>query len=217
MIKKDFIFQNSQLNYSVLLTKIQIEKKENSLEKLFQIIEDLQNKYNNSIIQFFDDLYILNENHIYNSIYYTRKAYMNKFLISNKQSIELLLYFAAKRQIKNGITYFGIKKENIDSGIINFCIVSDKETLEKIYQEFSKVINFIELKQDYNEKSVDKYNRIKEFFDINEKQIKVILKTLDMKLDREKIEISNLNLLYNVLNELICEKMVLLSLEKTNS
>ncbi len=217
MIKKDYIFQNSKLNYSVLLRKIQIEKKENSLEKLFQIIEDLQNKYNNSIIQFFDDLYILNENHIYNSIYYTRKAYMNKFLISNKQSIELLLYFAAKRQIKYGINYFGIKKENVDSGIINFCIVSDKEILEKIYRDFSKMINFIELEYDYNEKSIDRYNRIKQFFDINEKQIIVILKTLDMKIDSEKIVTSNLNLLYNVLNKLICEKMVLLSLEITNS
>ncbi|MBY9005810.1 MAG: hypothetical protein KGD63_03545 [Candidatus Lokiarchaeota archaeon] len=213
MIRKDFSFQESELNYSIIINRIHLEKKGLTLNDLFQIIKELQNKYQNSIIQFFNDFYVLDEKQIFNSIYYTQKAYIRKRLISNNQNIEFLLYLSAKRQIKVCIDSFGISEEDIDKGILNYCVVSNKETLDQINQIVSEKIDFKEIELNYDNKTIEKYDRIKEFYEINENQIKSVLNSLDDKYILENIERNDINLLFEVLNDLLCEKMVLLSLK----
>lgn len=213
MIRKDFSFQESELNYSIIINRIHLEKKGLTLNDLFQIIKELQNKYQNSIIQFFNDFYVLDEKQIFNSIYYTKKAYIRKRLISNNQNIEFLLYLSAKRQIKVCIDSFGISEEDIDKGILNYCVVSNKETLDQINQIVSEKIDFKEIELNYDNKTIEKYDRIKEFYEINENQIKSVLNSLDDKYILENIERNDINLLFEVLNDLLCEKMVLLSLK----
>lgn len=213
MIRKNFVFSDPDFNYSVLINKIMIKQNELSLDVLFKIMEDLQKIYENSIIQFFNDFNVLNEKHIFNSIYFTRKAFNKNIPISNKQSIEFILYLSAKRQIKIAIESFGLKKEDLKKGILNYCIVSNNDDLNQINQELLENFYFEELKFDYEKKTIEKYNRIKSFYDLADEQINTILNSISNKKTNDNLEKDNINRLYEVLNDLICEKMALLSLE----
>ncbi|MCK4384112.1 MAG: hypothetical protein KAW66_12505, partial [Candidatus Lokiarchaeota archaeon] len=62
--------------------------------------------------------------------------------------------------------------------------------------------------------SVDKFNRVKNYFEFNDNQILTVLRSYGYKNDILDINSLNLESLYEVLNDLICEKMALLSLEK---
>ncbi len=217
MIQKEFSLSEPDLYYTVLINKINLNQDNLTIDSLFQIIEILQNKYKNSIIQFFNDFYVLNENHIFKSIYFVQKAFKKKECISNKQSIEFLLYLSTKRQIKIAIESFGIKDEDLEKGILNYCIVSSNYDINKINLDLLKNFNYDELEFNLNKKSFHHYNRIKNFFELSKNQIKTILNSMNLKESTEDLKNVDINQLYIALNDLICEKMVLLGLEAVKS
>ncbi len=65
--------------------------------------------------------------------------------------------------------------------------------------------------------SIDKFKIVKKYFEFSDNQILTVLKAYGYK--NVVLDISSLNLesLYGALNDLICEKMALLSLEKRRS
>ena len=65
-----------------------------------------------------------------------------------------------------------------------------------------------------NHRSFDKFDRIKTFFEITDNQIITVLKSYGITNKNKDPMSYKLEDLYLTLNDLICEKMTLLSLEK---
>jgi len=212
MINEDFSLEDPGLNYSIIISTLELKKNIYSLDELFRIINKMQDKFEDSIIQLFNDEYVVNNKHIFYAIYFSEKAFKQKINISNKKSIEFLLYLAANRQIKIALQSFGIKIQNLKRGILNVCIASQNDRVSEIYRELIDLINVKELKTNFNVISKEKISKIRKFFEFSDNQIFSILNSsnLDKITNIHKVDPSILN---DALLDLICEKMALLSLE----
>lgn len=186
----------------------------NTLDRFFEIIGEIQNKNENSVIQFIKEKYILNQDHIFTACYYLQKAFLQKNNISNKKNIELLLYLASNRQINKSIEAIGIDYSDLVKNNLVFCIISHVDNLNKINNEVLRILNAEEIELSINDQSHPKFNSIKEFFNISENQLLPILRSYGI--DTKSSQYS-LNSMFSALYDLICEKMALLSLEKTKT
>ncbi|KKL44832.1 hypothetical protein LCGC14_2361720, partial [marine sediment metagenome] len=132
--------------------------------------------------------------------------------ISNKKKIELLLYLSTNRQISRSIYAFGINPSDISSGNLLYCIISPINNLNKINNELLKVLKADETELSINIQSNEKFNLIREYFEISEQQIACILNSYGI--DKNSLD-SNLRSKISALYDLICERMALLNIEKT--
>lgn len=214
MIKKNFNITELELTYFVGINRVKINANAYTIDQLFELSEKIQNKYSDSILQFFNENYILNTEHIFNACYFSLKAFHYKKSISNKKELELLLYLATKRQIKSAINDVGINESNIQNDVVNYCIVSYEDNVSIIDNAIKEALNAIDIKFSFTQENADKLKTIKEYFEISDDQIKVILNSYGIKKDIEVLLKENIHYLYSALNELICEKMALLSLER---
>jgi tRNA threonylcarbamoyladenosine modification (KEOPS) complex Cgi121 subunit len=222
---KKFMIDEYGLNYSVGINQINIDinaimkkyglkQEEDVIDTIFSLIENLENKYNRTMVQFFSDKYIVSEDHVYNACYFVQKAFKANMNISNKKHIEFLLYLSANRQIKIGIENFGIKFNEIKKGRLNYCIISSEKNIIQIDQEIinqllANIVNF-----NLNEGNADKCQDIKILFGFSDKQISVILKSYSLQNSNNSLLWNNLAYIKIALNDLICEQMALLTLEK---
>ena len=225
MIVKEFNIKDFNLNYFVGLNQINLDLKKflelnklsnenDALNWIFGLIEKIQGSYKDSIVQFFNDKYVLNEEHLFTACYFVQKAFYNNINISNKKNIELFLYLATKRQIKEGIEAFGINIANLKATNLTYCIISLKNNIDKINGRILQNLYANESNLALNFQSVEKYNRIKDYFEISDNQINSVLNSYGYKkLDDVQIT-KNLENLFLALYDLICEKMSFLSLEK---
>ncbi len=225
MIIKEFNIPDIKLKYfvginqvSIDLTKLldqnKLENQAQVLDVIFDVIEKVQNTFKGSMIQFFSHEYVLDQSHIFNAFYYMEKAFLNNLNISNKKNIELLLYLATNRQIKIGIEAFGIKYLDVKKGELLYCIISRENSVREINEEILHLLQAKELPLNLNNRSFDKFDRIKTFFEITDNQIITVLKSYGVSnINKDPISYK-LEDLYVALNDLICEKMTLLSLEK---
>jgi len=140
VIVKEFYIEDMELKYFVGISQIEIDlnqflvsnkisNEEEVLNHLFNMIEELQNKNNESTIQIIKDDYVLNQDHIFVACYFLQKALFHDTLISNKKGIELLLYLSTHRQISKGIKLFGLdsndlNKENLQAALSHPLITS---------------------------------------------------------------------------------------------
>ena len=225
MIVKEINITDLNLNYFIAINQISIElarlldeqNTENQvqvLDVIFDVIEQVQDTFKESTIQFFSQEYVLDQNHIFNASYFMEKAFLNHLNISNKKNIEFLLYLATNRQIKIGIEAFGIKDEEVKTGELLYCIISPKNNVDEINKEIIRILQAKELDLNLNARSLDKFNKIKTFFAILDHQIITVLKSYGINNKNNHITSNHLEDLYVALNDLICEKMTLLSLEK---
>ncbi|MFX0187510.1 MAG: KEOPS complex subunit Cgi121 [Candidatus Hodarchaeota archaeon] len=215
MIVKDFYISDLDLMYFIGINQIHSELKI-SLDFLFNLIEKIQ-KDTNTMVQFFSDKYILNQEHLFTACYYVQKAFFNKVNISKRKNIEFLLYLASKRQIKNAIEAFGINDSDLESGMISYIIVSNENNLNKINDEILQNLKANEIEITLNNKNAEKFNQIKSYFEISNNQINAVLNSYGVKNFSNKLIPNNLDNLFLALNDLICEKMALLSLEKIHA
>jgi len=213
MIKQNFFFSEHDLSYTVIINTIELKEQKPSLDQLFDNLEELQNKYLNAIIQFFNPQYLVDDNHLFYATYFTLKAFKYEQNISQKPSIEFLLYLSANRQIKKAIDSFGITKHDINKGILNYCITADENTALKINKQLLNNFTCLEKKNLYNEKSKKKLFRLKAFFDLSDNQINTSLHSLGIKNTLDPSKAENLKILFQALSDLTVEKMALLSLE----
>jgi tRNA threonylcarbamoyladenosine modification (KEOPS) complex Cgi121 subunit len=225
MIVKEFNLADLNLKYFVginqisfdlvkLLTKNKIKNENDALDYIFDVIDHIQDSFQESTIQIFSNQYVLDQNHIFQACYFVELAFFNKLNISNKKNIEFLLYLATNRQIKIGIGAFGIRYEDLESGELSYCIITHKNNLYEINKLILQNLVAEELELKLNHKSIDKFQKIKNFFEITDNQIKVVLNSYGIKTNNKDLTDYNLNDLNLALNDLICEKMTLLSLEK---
>lgn len=214
MIIKKFNINDLKLNYFIGINQIKLIDKKFALNQIFDLIENMQTSYDGSIIQFFNDKYVLSQDHVFLACYYVQKAFLQNINISNKKNIELFLYLATKRQIKISIEAFGITENSLKTGKLNFCIISPKNIIAELNIALLKHLGGIEIKFTLNNKTIEKFNRIKNFFNISDNQIITILNSYGIS-NINNFQINeNLNILFSSLDDLICEKMTILSLEK---
>ncbi|MFX0140028.1 MAG: KEOPS complex subunit Cgi121 [Candidatus Hodarchaeota archaeon] len=223
MIVREFNIDELHLEYFVGINQIKMDldkvldfsktdDKEKTLDQFFNLIEEIQNKYENSVIQFFKDKHVLNQDHIFTACYYLQKAFLQKYNISNKKNIELLLYLTTNRQISKSIEAFGIDISDLAKNNLTYCIISPVNNLNNINNEVLRILNAEELELNINNQSHPKLNSIKEFFKISENQLLPILRSSGIKTKKSEF---SLNSMFSAIYDLICEKMALLSLEKT--
>ena len=208
---------NGVSNYYVGINQIEIDPKEVQINKLVELIEVIQSHYEDTVLQFFNDRYILNPEHILHACYFVQKAFYTKNNISNKKNLELLLYLAAKRQIKLSLEYFGVNDYNLSNRRISFCIISQKDKIQQVNIEINNYLLSKDISVNLGSLSIDKYKIIKNYFEFSDTQIFTVLKSYGYENDILNINSLNLESLYRALNDLICEKMALLSLEKRRS
>ncbi|MBY9017591.1 MAG: hypothetical protein KGD66_02055 [Candidatus Lokiarchaeota archaeon] len=214
MIIKSILINEIDLKYSIGISKIQLGLNSLSLEDLFKLIEGIQKDKKGSMIQFFNDELILNSEHVFNACYFTIKAFINGINISNKKNLEFILYLATKRQIKQSLNHFGLKSMRLSNKKLTYCIISSSTELSLIDEIILQKLNAKRLTLDLNKNNYDKFKRVKDYFQISDNQISVVLKTYGLNLLSKAPTKEDLINLYKVLNDLICEKMALLSLEK---
>jgi tRNA threonylcarbamoyladenosine modification (KEOPS) complex Cgi121 subunit len=208
---------NGVPNYYVGINQIEIDPKEIQINKLVELIEVIQSHYGNTLLQFFNDRYILNPEHVLHACYFVQKAFNTKNNISNKKNLELLLYLAAKRQIKLSLEFLGVNDYNLHEKRISFCIISQKNHIQQVNIEINRHLHSQDLSLNLENLSIDKFKIVKKYFEFSDNQILTVLKAYGYKNDVLDISSLNLESLYGALNDLICEKMALLSLEKRRS
>jgi len=208
---------NGVSNYYIGINQIEIDPKEVQIKELVELIELIQSHHEDIVLQFFNDRYILNPEHILHACYFVQKAFSTKNNISNKKNLELLLYLAAKRQIKLSLEWFGVNNYNLQDKRISFCIISPEDNLQQVNIEINRYLHSMDINLNLGNLSIDKFKIVKKYFEFSDNQILTVLKSYGYKNDILDIKSLNLESLYEVLNDLICEKMALLSLEKRRS
>ena len=207
---------NTGLKIYIGITEVSINIENISSNKLLSLSNYIDINYDNALLQFFNSKYILNSEHIYSACYFTYNAFLSHNNISKSKEIELLLFLSVNRQIKIAIRDFGLPDDTKKD--INFilCLSSFQNNLDIIYTDLQDRINFQELSFKLDDYSIERFNRIKNYFDISDNQIKVLLKSANLKINNNKINEVPLDYLYSALTDIIREKMVLLSIEKTS-
>ena len=207
MIVKSITDQNGLKTY-VNINQVELKSKI-SFQEILTIIGKIQDDFSNFLLQFFNEKYILNSEHIINACYFVENAFLSKSNISNKKHIELLLYLSTKRQIKKGLADFGLTIDNIKNRRVSYCIVSSEQNFDKINDTIEARLNTVNLEVNIDTQSLEKYNSILNYFSITQNQLNSILRSYGQN---PKLSSENYKIL--ALNDLICEKMALLSLEK---
>ena len=213
MIKIDL----GESNYYIFINSIRLISSHFTLEEFLKLTDQIQNNNPGSIIQFFNDKFVLNQEHIFNACYFMIKAFNLNRNISLNQNLELLLYLACSRQIKYGLKFFGLNDEIINKGELNYCIISNSGKIDNITKSICSLLDSVPIDSSILRKSLNKFKNVKDFFEISESQLTVILNSYDLNTDLSEITNENLEILYTALSELICEKMALISLEKVKS
>jgi len=228
VIIKEFYIKEMELKYFVGISQMEIDlnqfleanklfNEEEALNRLFKMIEELQNKNSESTIQIIKEDYVLNQDHIFVACYYLQKALFHETLISNKKAIELLLYLSTHRQISKGIKLFGLDSDGLNKGKFTTCIISPIDNLKNIHKDILEILKTHEIDITINDMTPEKITEIIKIYEFSGPQIKSILNSYGIKnvnLDEPK---NNLNDLSLAIFDLICEKMSLLNLEKIRS
>ena len=208
---------NGVSNYYIGINQIEIDPKEVQINKLVELIEVIQSHYEDTVLQFFNDRYILNSEHILHACFFVQKAFYTKNNISNKKNLELLLYLAAKRQIKLSLESFGVNNYNLQNKRISFCIISLEDNIQQVNIEINSYLHSEDISPNLGNLSIDKFKIVKKYFEFSDNQILTVMKSYGYKNDILDINSLNLESLYRALSDLICEKMALLSLERRRS
>ncbi len=214
MIIREYNIDDLKLKYHVFINQIKLNDNRNTLNKLITLMDDLSKEYEGTVFQFFNDSYLLNQEHVFSACYFLQKAFHNGINISNNKSIEFLLYLATNRQIKVSIGAFGIRDDDLNEGLLSYCVISQLDNFNDISAKILQELNAFEAKITINDQTVEKFDRVKGYFKISDNQILSVLNSYGIK-DFDMSQITgSLNILFKALHDLICEKMALLSLEK---
>jgi len=223
LIIREFNVRDFNLKYFVGINQIRFDldyflnvfdtsNEKELLDQFFKTVDGVQQQFKNSVLQFIKNRYVLNQDHIFIACYFLQKVFYYNLNISNKKKIELLLYLSTNRQISRSIHAFGINSSDLSSGNLLYCIISPINNLNNINDEILKVLKADETELLINIQSNEKFNLIREYFEISEQQIACILNSYGI--DKNSLN-SNLLSKITALYDLICERMALLNIEKT--
>lgn len=208
------IIKQKDLEYYIGVKAIKLRLNNRSLEDILELTHQIQMDFPDSVIQFFNDEFVLNEKHLINACYYFIKSFSSNRNIASSKNLEFLLYLACSRQIKFSLKFFGINEEILEKGVLHYCVIHKLDKISEISTKLLVTLDSIPQKPKILEMSLEKFNKVKKFFNFTDEQLEVILRSYNIKPKETKLNQENLNLLVEGLNDLICEKMTLLSLEK---
>ena len=223
LIVKEFNITDFNLKYFVGINKVIFDldyfmdiynstTEKEIIDQFFNIIDNIQNQFKSSVIQFIKEKYLLNQEHLFIACYYLQKAFFYDLNISNKKQIELLLYLSGYRQISKSISTFGINFADISKGKLLYCIISPINNLKTINDKLLQILKADETELTINIQSNEKFKLIREFFKVSENQMICILKSYGIDANSSNY---NLSSKYSALYDLICERMALLNIEKS--
>ena len=216
MKRKSIYNLETGLKFYISIAEVSINIENVSSNKLLGLSNYIDINYNNALLQLLNAKYILNSEHIYSACYFTYNAFLSHNNISKSKQIELLLFLSVNRQIKIAIRDFGLSDDIKTNINVILCLSSFKNNLDTIYTDLQDRIKFQELSFELDNYSIERFNRIKKYFDISDNQINVLLKSANLHINNNNKNEIPLEYLYSALTDIIREKMVLLSVEKTS-
>ncbi len=216
MITEKFSIHEYHLNYYISLSKISLDKSSLTLDQIIRHFSTLERENEKCFIQVCSDNLILNEMHIFSAVFFVQKAFLQGYNISSRKNLELLLYLATDRQIKNGFKDFGVSELVERKSPVILCIVTPNTGYQLIFDDILKTLNACEIELSISSPSIDKIKRIKNYYDISDNQIRVLLKSYsicDKRINKDNSYDIH-ELFVSALNDIIQEKMVGLILDQ---
>jgi KEOPS complex subunit Cgi121 len=143
-------------------------------------------------LQFFDADLIATERHLYFAVLNALEAFKNKTNLSKSLAMETMLYASAQRQIQKAISKSGIKPEstNLAAVIISQDQSGLKTVLDELTIDLDKKPDDSVLKM-----TTQKMKRLKETFQISEKELEAISKDKNSEMVLADLVIEHMALL----------------------
>jgi tRNA threonylcarbamoyladenosine modification (KEOPS) complex Cgi121 subunit len=208
------IIKSNGFEYYIGIYAIKLKLNNKSLEDILGSAHKIQMNFPGSVIQFFNDEFVLNQKHLINACYYSIKSFSSNRNIASSINIELLLYLACNRQIKFSLKFFGLSEEILEKEVLHYCVIDKLDKISEINTKLIAELDSIPQKPKILEQSLEKFNKVKKFFNFTDKKLEVIFRSYNIKPEHTELNLENLDIFYECLNDLISEKMTLLSLEK---
>jgi tRNA threonylcarbamoyladenosine modification (KEOPS) complex Cgi121 subunit len=154
--------------------------------------KDRKMQNHNIEVQFFDADLIATEQHLYFAVLNALEAFKSKSNLSKSLAMETILYASAQRQIQKAISKSGIKSESTNLAAV--IISQDKSGLKTVLDALT-----VDLGKEPDESllkmTTQKLKRLKETFQISEKEFEIVSKDKDEKMALVDLVIEHMALL----------------------
>ena len=163
------------------------------IKNVEEFIQNIRKETGNVTVQFFDARFVAGYEHLYFAVLNALTAFKNNLNISRNLAVEILLYAAAERQIRNAVELLGIKE-----GTGNIAVVILAENKDEIVNILNRLSKLVQASEDESILEVDdkKFEAIKRMFKISDLE-------LEAKLEGKGLE-------KEALKDLVIERVALL-------
>ena len=163
------------------------------IENVEEFIQNIRKETGNVTVQFFDARFVAGYEHLYFAVLNALTAFKNGLSISKNLAIEILLYAAAERQIRNAVQLLGVREDTAKVAVVVLA-----ESKDEVVKALDKVSSIIQAEEDESILEIDdeKFETIKKLFNVSDLE-------LEAKLERKGLE-------KEALKELIIERVALL-------
>ena len=163
------------------------------IEDVEEFIQNIRKETGNVIVQFFDARFVAGYEHLYFAVLNALTAFKHGLSISKNLAIEILLYAAAERQIRNAGQLLGIWEDTAKVAVVILA-----ESKDEVVKALDKVSSIIQAEENESILEIDdeKFETIKKLFNVSDLE-------LEAKLERKGLE-------KKALKDLIIERVALL-------
>jgi len=163
------------------------------IENVEEFIQNIRKETGNVTVQFFDARFVAGYEHLYFAVLNALTAFKNGLSISKNLAIEILLYAAAERQIRNAVQLLGVREDTAKVAVVVLA-----ESKDEVVKALDKVSSIIQAEEDESILEIDdeKFETIRKLFNVSDLE-------LEAKLERKGLE-------KEALKELIIERVALL-------
>jgi len=163
------------------------------IENVEEFIQNIRKETGNVTVQFFDAKFVAGYEHLYFAVLNALTAFKNGLSISKNLAIEILLYAAAERQIRNAVQLLGVREDTAKVAVV---VLAESE--DEAIRALDKVSSIIKAEEDESILEIDdeKFETIKKLFNVSDLE-------LEAKLERKGLE-------KEALKDLIIERVALL-------
>ena len=163
------------------------------IENVEEFIQNIRKETGNVTVQFFDARFVAGYEHLYFAVLNALTAFKNGLSISKNLAIEILLYAAAERQIRNAVQLLGVREDTAKVAVVVLA-----ESKDEVVKALDKVSSIIQAEEDESILEIDdeKFETIRKLFNVSDLE-------LEAKLERKGLE-------KEALKELIIERAALL-------
>ena len=163
------------------------------IENVEEFIQNIRKETGNITVQFFDAKFVAGYEHLYFAVLNALTAFENGLSISKNLAIEILLYAAAERQIRNAVQLLGVREDTAKVAVVVLA-----ESKDEVVKALDKVSSIIQAEEDESILEIDdeKFEAIRKLFNVSDLE-------LEAKLERKGLE-------KEALKDLIIERVALL-------